>query len=66
VVDSSFLGTQSRVGVSIAGVRLEALVAPETARALTPGTSVGVTLPPKALWVLPPDQAGVSPDISTA
>jgi hypothetical protein len=28
VVDSSFLGTQSRVGVSIAGVRLEALVAP--------------------------------------
>lgn len=66
VVDSSFLGTQSRVGVSIAGIRLEALVAPETARALAPGTGIGVTLPPDALWILPPDQAGVSPDISTA
>lgn len=66
VLDNSFLGTQSRVGVTIAGIRLEALVAPETARTLAPGTSVGVTLPPKALCVLSPDQAGVSPDISTA
>jgi ABC-type Fe3+/spermidine/putrescine transport system ATPase subunit len=66
VADNSFLGTQSRVGVTIAGIRLEALVAPETARPMAPGASVGVTLPPEALWVLPPDQAGVSPDNSTA
>jgi ABC-type Fe3+/spermidine/putrescine transport system ATPase subunit len=49
----TFLGTQSRIDLVIAGTSLQALVAPDTARSLTPGSDVTVTFPPEALWVLP-------------
>ncbi len=53
VLDTTFLGTQSRVNLDLGGQRLEALVTPETARSLTPGQAVDVTLPPDALWLIP-------------
>lgn len=53
VVGCTFLGTQSRIDLDLAGTRLQALGTPETLRALAPGQGVGVTLPTAALWVLP-------------
>ncbi len=49
----SFLGTQSRVDLSIAGLALQALTSPDMARTLLPGTDTLISLPPDALWVLP-------------
>ncbi len=49
----SFLGTQTRVDLDVAGTPLQALTTPDTARNLTTGQSLGVTLPPAALWVVP-------------
>ena len=73
VTEISFLGTQSRITLDLSGTRLEALASPEAARTLTPGDQTGVTLPPEALWVLPPKQLAdqrsdqpPSPDSSTA
>ena len=61
VQDCSFLGTQSRITLDLSGTRLEALASPEAVRTLIPGTLIGVTLPPEALWVLPPDLAPHQP-----
>lgn len=49
----SFLGTQSRVDLDVGGTPLQALTSPDTARSLTPGQRLGITLPPSALWVVP-------------
>lgn len=49
----TFLGTQSRVDLDLNGIALQALVAPEYARSLAHGQTLGVTLPPAALWVVP-------------
>lgn len=49
----TFLGTQSRIDLSVAGASLQALVAPDSARSLTAGSDVTVSFPPEALWVLP-------------
>jgi ABC-type Fe3+/spermidine/putrescine transport system ATPase subunit len=65
VQDCCFLGTQSRITLDLSGTILQALASPEVVRTLTPGDKVGVTLPPEALWVLPPNQPH-SPDNSTA
>lgn len=48
-----FLGTQTRIDLTVQGVALQALVAPEAGRALAPGTEVPISMPPAALWVLP-------------
>jgi ABC-type sugar transport system ATPase subunit len=53
VIGTTFLGTQTRVDLSIAGQRLEALAPPEAAKGLLPGQDLCVTLPPKALWLIP-------------
>jgi len=53
VVTRNFLGTQSRVELDLGGIRLVALVAPEAARGLADGQTVGVTLPQSALWMVP-------------
>ncbi len=53
VIGTTFLGTQTRVDLAIAGQRLEALTAPEAARSLIPGQVLDVTLPTRALWVIP-------------
>ncbi len=55
VVALSFLGSLSRVDLDIRGVSLQALVTPDTARGLARGTPAQVSLPPEALWVLPPE-----------
>jgi ABC-type Fe3+/spermidine/putrescine transport system ATPase subunit len=49
----TFLGTQTRVVLAVSGVLLQALVAPDQAAALTPGSQVTVSLPTEALWLLP-------------
>lgn len=55
VVALSFLGSLTRVDLDVRGVALQALVTADTARGLAPGTQAQVSLPPEALWVLPPD-----------
>ncbi|WP_137110425.1 ABC transporter ATP-binding protein [Rhodobacter sp. SY28-1] len=55
IVALSFLGSLTRVDLDLMGVPLQALVTPDTARTLGPGTEVQVSLPPEALWLLPPD-----------
>lgn len=50
----TFLGTQSRVDLSVAHHPLQALVPPEIARTLKVGDPQPVCLPPEALWLLPP------------
>ncbi|MES2916749.1 MAG: ABC transporter ATP-binding protein [Pseudomonadota bacterium] len=49
----TFLGTQSRIDLSVAGASLQALVAPDTARFLTAGSEVAIAFPPESLWLLP-------------
>jgi putative spermidine/putrescine transport system ATP-binding protein len=49
----TFLGTQSRIDLSVAGESLQALVAPDMARSLTQGSDVTIAFPPEALWLLP-------------
>ncbi len=49
----TFLGTQSRVDLSVAGHPLRAVVAPDAARSLRAGDSIPIALPPTALWLLP-------------
>jgi ABC-type Fe3+/spermidine/putrescine transport system ATPase subunit len=51
----TFLGTQTRINLSVAGVVLQALVAPDSARNLKAGDELTVSLPPEALWLLPAD-----------
>jgi ABC-type Fe3+/spermidine/putrescine transport system ATPase subunit len=53
VKECSFLGSQSRVDLTVDATPLQALVAPEVARSLTPGQTTQVTLPPEALWIMP-------------
>ena len=53
VLSCSFLGPQSRIELDLSGTRLVALAAPDMARGLTPGQSIGVSLPTSALWLLP-------------
>lgn len=49
----AFLGSQSRVDLMVGTTPLQALVAPDVARTLTPGQTTQVTLPPEALWIMP-------------
>lgn len=50
-----FLGSLTRVYLDVGGLPLQALVTPDAAQHLSPGRTVPVSLPPKALWVLPSD-----------
>ncbi len=49
----TFLGTQTRITLSVAGVALQALAAPDAARALKAGDELTISLPPDVLWLLP-------------
>ena len=49
----TFLGTQTRVALQVAGIPLQALVPPDAVRGLQPGDRVTITLPPETLWLLP-------------
>jgi len=51
----TFLGTQTRISLTVEGCALQALTTPDLATALAPGTSLAVSLPPEALWLLPPE-----------
>ena len=53
VLGVSFLGTQSRVDLAVAGRTLVALLPPGKAAVLTAGSEVPLSLPPEALWLLP-------------
>lgn len=55
IVSVTFLGTQTRVGLDVDGIALQALTTPDLAGALVPGTALTVSLPPEALWLLPPE-----------
>lgn len=54
IVAMDFLGSLTRVELEIEGVTVQALVTPDTARHLSAGNTASVSLPPEALWVLPP------------
>ncbi len=49
----TFLGTQSRVELTLADLTLTALLPPAEAEALHTGQTVALDLPPGALWRLP-------------
>ena len=49
----TFLGTQTRVDLSVGGIALQALAPPDAARTVGPGDRITVALPPEALWLLP-------------
>ena len=49
----TFLGTQTRVDLTLGGQRFQALVAPDAAKGLAPGHGLGVTFPPEAIWLMP-------------
>jgi ABC-type Fe3+/spermidine/putrescine transport system ATPase subunit len=49
----TFLGTQYRIDLDVAGVPLAALLPPFEAETLTPGAPVTVSFPAAALWPLP-------------
>ncbi len=51
----TFLGTQNRIDLTVDGLLLQALTTPDLAAGMAPGTSLTVSLPPEALWLLPPD-----------
>jgi len=51
----TFLGTQTRVELEVAGIALQALTTPDAARSLQPGGRITIALPPEALWLLPPE-----------
>ena len=53
VAGITFLGTQTRIDLTINGVTLQALTSPDAASALQTGAGVTVSLPPDALWLLP-------------
>jgi putative spermidine/putrescine transport system ATP-binding protein len=50
----TFLGTQTRVDLSLSGLTLQALTDPDAARRLSVGAEIAISLPPDALWTLPP------------
>ena len=49
----TFLGTQTRVDLSVNGTALSALTTPFAAQGLSPGDEITLSLPPDALWLLP-------------
>ncbi|MGL4236414.1 ABC transporter ATP-binding protein [Tabrizicola sp.] len=49
----TFLGTQTRVELSVSGTTLQALTTPDQAADLRSGTEIAIALPPDALWLLP-------------
>ena len=54
VAGITFLGTQTRIDILVNGVTLQALTSPDAASALQTGAEITVSLPPDALWLLPP------------
>ena len=48
-----FLGTQTRLKLSVNDIPLEAVVPPDAAEGVAVGEVIDVNLPPGALWVLP-------------
>jgi ABC-type Fe3+/spermidine/putrescine transport system ATPase subunit len=47
-----YLGTQTRLRLTVGDVALEALVSPDLVESLEIGTEMAVNLPPQSLWVL--------------
>lgn len=54
VSDLTFLGTQTRVALEVAGLPLQAFAPPDAVRGLQPGDRITIALPPGTLWLLPP------------
>jgi putative spermidine/putrescine transport system ATP-binding protein len=53
VLALTFLGTQTRVELSVSGTLLQAITSPDAARGLRPGEEITVSFPSDALWLLP-------------
>ncbi len=53
VLAVTFLGTQTRVELSVANILLHAITSPDAARSLQPGDEITVSFPQDALWLLP-------------
>jgi ABC-type Fe3+/spermidine/putrescine transport system ATPase subunit len=52
VLERTFLGTQTRLRLTAAGVPFEAVLSPDVAEGLAIGAEVPVTLPRNTLWVM--------------
>lgn len=55
VTGVTFLGTQTRLELSVEGVPLQVLTVPGESDGISPGDAVAISLPGEALWLLPPD-----------
>ena len=53
LISRTYLGTQTRLSVHVAGVPLDVMVNPDDAAALAIGADVHITLPSQSLWLLP-------------
>jgi len=52
LVDRVFMGSQTRLRLSIGAAQIEATLPPDRAEGLAPGDSITLHLPPQSLWVL--------------
>jgi putative spermidine/putrescine transport system ATP-binding protein len=53
VLALTFLGTQTRIDLSVASTFLQVITSPDAARGLRPGEEITVSFPSDALWLLP-------------
>ncbi|MGQ0564208.1 MAG: ABC transporter ATP-binding protein [Gemmobacter sp.] len=53
VQDRLYLGTQTRLRLTLGETALEAVLSPDLVDGIAPGDSITVNLPPPSLWVMP-------------
>lgn len=52
LAERHFLGTQTRLVLRVGDQTIEAMLPPDVAEGISPGTSITINLPPGSLWVL--------------
>jgi ABC-type Fe3+/spermidine/putrescine transport system ATPase subunit len=58
VTERTYLGTQTRLKLSVGATVVEAVLSPDLVEGIGPGDSVTVNLPPQSLRVMEPDRSG--------
>ena len=53
VADRLYLGTQTRLRLTVGEAAIEAVLSPDLVEGIAPGDAITVNLPPASLWVMP-------------
>ena len=53
VQDRLYLGTQTRLRLTVGDAAIEAVLAPDMVEMIAPGDTITIHLPPASLWVMP-------------